>query len=87
MASANAYRARHQGTPALKWDSTLAEKAQAYAELLLKKTLDNNGVLSKDIWVHDPENKKGEGIGENLYYGDGKKGNTENFCGFADEAW
>ena len=32
------YRAKHKNTPPLQWDEKLAEKAQAYAEKLLKKT-------------------------------------------------
>ena len=71
----------------MEWDTSLAEKAKAYADLLLKKTLENDGELTAEIWKHDPKNKEGEGMGENLYYGDGKKGTADDFCVLADEAW
>ena len=71
----------------MNWDEDLAKKAQAYADILMNKTLNNCGVLSDDIWVHDPRNKE-QGVGENLYWGDGKDDkNITTMCGLADRAW
>ena len=59
-------------------------KAQTYAEHLLQQALDNKGENIKEIFKHDPDN---EGLGENLYYGDGQKGELVDFCGEADKLW
>ena len=54
----------------------------------MRRTLANNGKLSKEIWVQDPRNYENM-WGENLYFGDGKEATTatEKYCRFADKAW
>ena len=50
----NAERARHSGTPPLKWNETLAKHAEKWAKYL----------ASNDKFEHE----KNTGEGENLYY-------------------
>jgi pathogenesis-related protein 1 len=59
LAQHNRYRAE-VGTPALRWDDTVAASAQAYANRLLPKVQANPGTGL----VHDPNTP----YGENLYY-------------------
>jgi hypothetical protein len=50
----NSYRAKHQNTPSLQWDSDLADKAQKWAERLVE--------------LERMEHSYVKGEGENIYY-------------------
>jgi len=86
LASANYYRQKQKNTPNLKWSAFLAEKAQAYADYLLKRA-STMSERSPNILVHDKANRK-NGWGENLYYmNNWKTGDDVFYCKAADKSW
>ena len=67
-------------TPKLQWDSSLAAKAQAYAE----KLVEINSVLGPNDHPELPHSKDRKNIGENLYWRNNRQLGT---CVDASHSW